>query len=718
MAGTKRRSTRQAATRKRSIYYEPDSDDDFDISSEDDFAPEEPRHDSTAEALLVDEAAPPPPQKRRKIAPRQSRPQTRSKSDGAKSRKRNTDKLKPLAAPKKKAHVDKAEDVEQKAFAGPTDGTSPPWTELPLDILQLIFHYASHPLHENTRTASHNAAWLIKAARTCRKFAQPALEAFYRAPPIHNQNHPHDLLALLQTPPESRSMDHKVKVKALAIDVNRLAYTAHGRPLFDLSTLVAELPLLQHLELLHPLDQAPFRGYHVARSWHYPPDLFSTLEQHAHKLKTWRWHRDMVGTRHSAELYSHMAQVHSGNAFKYLTKLTICRFNHDNDSAEPEAEPSEDTVAVAAPGLATSITLLPSLTDLTFISCDVLMDKFLERLPKNLERLEITNCLELTSPMLLAYLAVGGSHLRELVLNHNAALNLSFLSDLKARCPRLEVLKVDLRYYSERMNSNDAEPLYDAVLAEDDQPTWPPSLNHIQIEHPQRWTQTAAENLFRSLVDSAEDLPNLRTLILQTHINVAWRERAGFRDQWIERLQRVYLQKSPPPNPYLGSKRQHRLYKQALAHGRALPQDPAEIAGGFDSEDEVVTGARVSHIEVSSAKSHSGHTDIFSDSSLEEKKKPRRSARVAESQSAPSPSDPSTPSSSDDDDESADGGDAWRRKPEKFIQGCCAVVDVRIDNQRPREHQFTEADFRDAVESEEDEDWHEGIQEEGVGWGD
>ncbi|KAH9832714.1 hypothetical protein Tdes44962_MAKER00194 [Teratosphaeria destructans] len=623
MPPPKRRSSRQAATRKRSIYYEPDSDDDFDAATatdhDHDFGPD-------ADEPRVEEAPPPP--KRRKGAPRQARPQTRSRN----------------------------------SVVGKSDG----------------------------------------------------------APPIHNQVHPHDLLALLHTPPDSRALDHRVKIKALIIDVNRVAYTAHGRPLFDLSRLVAELPLLHHLELLHPLDQPPFRGYHLARSWHHPPDLFSTLEQHGHKLKTWRWHRDMVATRDPTALYTHMAQVHSGTAFSYLTKLTIARFNHDNDSAEPDADPSDETRAGPAPGLATSIALLPSLKDLTFISCDVLMDTFLERLPTTLERLEITNCLELTSAMLLAYLAGGGAHLRELVLNHNTALNLSFLTGLQATCPRLEVLKVDLRYYSERMNSNDAEPLYDAVLAEDDAPTWPASLQHIQIEHPQRWTQTAAGNLFRSLVDRARDLPDLRTLILQTHINVAWRERAGFRDQWIERLQRVYLQHSDPPNPYLGSKRQYRLYKQALASGRALPSNPTEIAGGFDSGDEVVTGHRVSHIAISPAKSHSGHTDIFSDSSPEETTRPRRSARVAESQSAPSPSDSTTPSSDDDDDDSADD-DYCRKKPENFIQGRCAVVDVRIDNQRPREHQFTEADFRDAAvvfESEEDEDWHEGIQEEGVGWGD
>jgi hypothetical protein len=41
-----------------------------------------------------------------------------------------------------------------------------------------------------------------------------------------------------------------------------------------------------------------------------------------------------------------------------------------------------------------------------------------------------------------------------------------------------------------------------------------------------------------------------------------------------------------------------------------------------------------------------------------------------------------------------------------FVQGLCQVVDVRIDNQRPREELFSERDFLDSERSG-DEDWTE-----------
>ena len=49
----------------------------------------------------------------------------------------------------------------------------------------------------------------------------------------------------------------------------------------------------------------------------------------------------------------------------------------------------------------------------------------------------------------------------------------------------------------------------------------------------------------------------------------------------------------------------------------------------------------------------------------------------------------------------------------------CNVVDVRIDNQRPRENLFTERDFLDS-EASGDEDWNEGadmeFEESGYAW--
>lgn len=694
-AGTKRRSTRQAATRKRSVYVDPDTDDDdFEAAGEDDFQPDP-------------EPVRPPPQKRQRVAAR-TKHVTRSKSVSQGKSKAAKPGLKAVG---RRRRWNTINETPRKEYKGPSDGRIPAWTTLPIEILRDIFIFASQPLHEHSRTSTSNVDWLMKTARVCRAFAQPALEAYYISPGLLSSMHPHHLLELLQIPKDKRYMDYNVKSKSISVDVRRLAYTAHNRTLFDLSTLLAELPRLQHLEVLHPVDEPPFRPLNI-QPWHYPPALFRTLQTSGQRLKSFRWSREMINAD-ASELYGFMAQIHSSKPFEYLERLTVCGFRY-NDSAEPG--PPEEGSDVTAPGLATSMTLLPDLKDLTFISCDVVMDKFLERLQKTLERLELTNCLELTSDMLQTYLVTGGSQLRELVLDHNTSLNLAFLPALRTFCPKLEVLKMDLRYYSERMNSFDADPLYDELLAVDEIPTWPASLRHLELVHLQKFPAEAAQNLFRSLVDGAADLPELRYLVLQAHINIPWRDRAGFRDQWIERLQRVYLRRSELPDPHLGSLRQFRLWKQAQAAGRGrVPGSPDPLANSNeDSDDDFIANRKLSHIQLSPAKPHDGDTDVYSDSSPEKRPRPtRRSQRVAEASQASQSASPAAGADSDAESPVADEDtDAWRKLPEFHIQGLCNVVDIRIDNQRPRENQFTEGDFLDS-EASGDEDWHEGAEDEG-----
>lgn len=711
LAGSKRRSTRQAVSRskKRSIYAEPDTDDDFDFEDggEEEYAPEPQPEPQAAPRRLQKHAA-------------RTRHHTRSKSSKVKAGAQP--KLKGVGRRRKWNTIGEA---PKKAFKGPSDGRVPDWTSLPIDILREVFFYASQPLHEQTRTSAGNVDWLVKTARVCRAFATPALEVYYRSPSLLTNMHPHHLLELLQMPKEKRYMDYNVKTKSLYIDVRKLAYSAHNKGLFDLSYLVAGLPQLQYMEILHPIDEPPFRPVRI-QNWQYPANLFQAFEQRGTRLKSWRWNRDMMPTPDHRPIYEVIAQTHTSKPFESVESLTICGFDW-NDSAEPASSDDlpEGVILDTAPGLATSICLLPNLKDLTFISCEVVVNKFLERLPKDLERLEITNCLELTSGMLQRFLVSGGSQLRELVLNHNPALNLAFLGGLKMLCPKLELLKTDLRYYSEKLNSNDAEPLYDELLAADEIPTWPSTLRHLELIHLQRWAAEAAQNTFRSLVESAAELPDLRFLVLQAHINIPWRDRAEFRDQWIERLQRVYARRSEPPNPYLGSLRQFKLWKQAQAEGWDL-KDGGRGHVDDDSDDDFTIGRRISFVQISPAKRHDGDTDVYSDSSPEKKisdPEPvrRRSTRVAQAASQASAS--ASPPANDSDDSATEGdddADDWRKQPEKYIQGLCTVVDIRIDNQRPRENQFTEGDFLDS-EASGDEDWKEGNEdgeeeEEGYAW--
>ena len=81
-AATTRRSGRQAATRKRSLYYDPDTDDDFQASDgEADYSPD-PLHAAAPAPTRAPAraSAQGPATKKRKTSRKTHRPQTRSKA--------------------------------------------------------------------------------------------------------------------------------------------------------------------------------------------------------------------------------------------------------------------------------------------------------------------------------------------------------------------------------------------------------------------------------------------------------------------------------------------------------------------------------------------------------------------------------------------------------------------------------------------------------------
>ncbi|KAJ8606994.1 hypothetical protein MRB53_040591 [Persea americana] len=236
---SKRRSSRQMASRKRSRYAEPDTDDDLMEQSDFDSDQEPPRELTGASR----------PSKLQKIT--KHRPKTRSKTTPSKTPARRKKKQKKrqtfvVGQPRRARTVQKEDELLPGKFTGPSDGVIPAWTSLPQNILRDIFSFGSQPL------TAENATWLVGAARTCRAFMEPALEALYHWPAIWSPLHLHRLLELLKRK-EGRLMNYDVKIRRLDIDVRRLAYTAHNRPLFDLSELIPEMPRLQHMEIVHQL---------------------------------------------------------------------------------------------------------------------------------------------------------------------------------------------------------------------------------------------------------------------------------------------------------------------------------------------------------------------------------------------------------------------------------------------------------------------------------
>ena len=293
-ASRSRRSVRQADTRKRSVYVDPETDDDFEgYNEEGDYEPlaKKPRLTTTVSRLRRSDSlersplvTPSPNRKRRSQARRSKRQQTIGSSVVNKvaslvGRPRRIDRR-----PRK---VKKA-SISSKAVI-PSDGKIPPWQTLPYETLLQIFTYAyTHTTESRT--------WLVRTGRrVCRAFAEPALTAFYQSPELPSAQHFACLHNLLQIPTSQHWIDYRVKVKRLELDNNVFILRGNDREATDPSALIRSLPLLNELLITSRLDKPPYRR-HSKPKWRYPDTLFSDLESQGKRLKAWRWNALFIST--------------------------------------------------------------------------------------------------------------------------------------------------------------------------------------------------------------------------------------------------------------------------------------------------------------------------------------------------------------------------------------------------------------------------------------
>lgn len=641
----------QRRRRHATQYQEPDTDDDFEAKDE--------------------QVAEPSATQRKVVAQNSSRDRkaTRSKQvDRPRKPPIAAARTAPSSRPAQKAPVQRIE----------SDGVVPPWATLPFEILLQTFIFASYPLIDENSRPAPSIAWLCNLSRTCRAFAEPAITALYHSPPLVALDKPHRLLELLAEHSEHRFFNYRTKVKGLDIDLMRtLAYTAPGRGVFQLKDLIPVLPNLEDIHIFDIRDHPLHRRLGHSIRWHYPDSIFESLIENGRHLKSWWWNRTFCFKTEAPEWIKHM---HRSSPFQSLQSVKFTNFAPEKRS--DDATSSEKVLADA-------VTSLPKLSQLAFESSAVVNGTLLQLLPSALQSITINNCGSLKSDEFQDFLGSHGSHLKNLVLDHNQSLEISFLCQLKQSCPRLETFKMDLNYYNSHATHNDSEPIYIDLLREDEIPTWPSTLRSIEMIHLRKWTHAAADNFFGSLINSASQLPDLRSLILKANINVGWRDRVAIREHWIGRLHRVFLRKSPPPSPHLVSLKAFRSWKQAQANG-SIAAPPKRT---------------LSHIEIQSSDPKTLPIRTSAESKAIEKQK-KQTAGFDRKRLRTRGKDPAIETSTSDGDSNSDSRYATNDEEEKlFIQGMCDVVDVRIDNQRPREELFNENDFLDA-EASDDEDWN------------
>lgn len=610
-----RRSTRAPAS-----YREPSTDEDLD------------RVISRFPEVLANGAAQQPDHR---SSPRKSRPGNNSPSKKT--------KISTQDSPRKRRRVEP--QMPEESITAPS-GPIPPWTTLPYHILFNIFHLASYPLVDyREAVALPSGKWLVDIALLCRAFAEPALAALYHTPVLIPPRKAHRIVQLLSQPQESLAINYASKVQELLVDVRLVLAYKSGPSLgyFDLSKLIEKVPHIKTLRLYHRHDGvAPLLlATHTPR-WTYRDSIFDTLKRCNVRLHTFDWNARFMDP---SNLVVMMQNRHREAPFRGLRDLKLFQIPSDERVAENDQEVEE----LIETKLAVALRELPELRRLSFTDCAVVNEVLLPRLPTTLTSLTIDNCDELTSETFAPFLASHGSHLRELVLKHNRHLNLSFIVGLAESCPNLERLSVDFIMHNWPPYYN-GTPHFNHLLKPGEVPTWPKTLQAIEMLQLRNWDKAKAAAFFSSLVDSAPDLKDLRRIVISATVQMGWQDRASFRKRWIRKIERMFLRKDEPPK------------------STAAEAGPAD---GVASMPVKRQSARIAQQRLSGM-----------DGDSDESKTPSGATTNTET-------------------EVSDVEDI----KDTYVQGMCDVVQLRIDNLRPADMQFKEDDFIDSEVSG-DEEWN------------
>lgn len=588
----------------------------------------------------------------------------------------------------KRASRAKRRKLSPQADEQPT-GAIPDWTDprVSFDCWTDIFLYAARL----GTTDDLSTGWLAHAATTCRAFAEPALTALYRCPPVRTSIKAKRLASLLVRRPEDNFCNYRAKIEALHLNTH---FVAHGA----LHALIYTLSRLKELIIYTPMDQPPYRDLDKNVRWHYCREIFSALEPAgADKpfptlLRSWEWSGRFVGG--CVPTVESMALVHQTPPFSQLTRLSLTNFqvpSLSNLLQPPNTEEGElqayheDGVVIEA--TARAISHLTKLNHLVFESSTVMNDRLLPLLPKNLVHLELINCWEVRSEDLAKFLRTHGRNLRILTLLHNQSLDLGFLTDLSESCPNLRELHMNLMYYRHHDFFNDADPMYDQALLPSQVPKWPSGLRVINIENIRNWSVEAAEMCFQSLIDSAGNLTSLRHLSIKTMLDIPWQSRATMRREWREKMEKVFLRPfeapkacttlRPPPK-----EERNPVTREDESHGPPTPPSrrSGRLAAHSQDSDSPVSRAK-------SLRRHRGKS-LYREPDTDE--------------------DVMETSESDDESDLADGDEPQRsgEQGELTIQGLCTTISIQVDNQKVREQQFGMEDFLDVDEDESEEEWN------------
>ncbi|KAJ6141341.1 hypothetical protein N7470_010237 [Penicillium chermesinum] len=312
--------------------------------------------------------------------------------------------------------------LPKKQYTVPTVSSEviPPWQSLPYHILLDIFFHISYPLGNDPKLAST----LVGIARLCRAFFEPAMAALYYSPPITTPYQAHRLLILLTTPLELLLMNYAQKIKELHIDAETILTYKSGRLLgyFRLEDLLARCPALHTLRIYHPDDKIigiPPWALKSAK-WSYSNSLFAAIESCGVRLRRWEWNGRFFSESDDDPI-PRIESCHDALSFNGMKDLQMIRLQGSGDfDHEIPVNPTTELSLIRA------LEGLPQLERLEFVECTLLTNTILTQLPLGVRFLTICNCDRLTALSIQDLLEARGDQLRELNLDHNRYMSMSF----------------------------------------------------------------------------------------------------------------------------------------------------------------------------------------------------------------------------------------------------------------------------------------------------
>lgn len=620
---------------------------------------------------------------------------------GKKKRKRQLS----LESRKRTARVVKGTEAEKQFPLANLGEKIPKWQELPYHVLIKIFHYACDSLLGDV--CKETIIFLLGTARLCKSFMEPVLSVLYYSPPLHPLRRMQRLIVHLASQTEDSALNYRAKIKYL--DLEPQCPPVHIEELLKLT------PLLRGLRIYFWEQPTRHQSRLKTSTKNFRESVFFNLQAHQVRLQEWLWNSSFIAHK---QLVFQLFDIHSQQPFQSLRRLTFIDY---------DGSPFKDEE------LARGINKLPQLRELSFHNVKIIGRKLFSLLSTELEVLEITDCPLITSEWLNSFLVPHGQSIQRLILLHNKSLNLSFLSELDAKCPQIEYMRVDLGFSNAK---------FETLLLPNEIPRWPSSLQHLELFHLRKWDLKVADMFFSSLVNSAAVLPNLRQLKIKASLEESgWRDRIAFRDKWMARLRNVFLRASPPPNPHFRSIDAFHDHKRHLTASDsktsfinlASPKLFLPISKIHQRDGDF------SHIEIKPPTGNAHQSNIENGNEIGiQKTQTRRSKRIQlqeqDHQSnfshfSPPPrrrrsrrpkrhssDDPSTAEDSAlDDCTETPSSNTSAADQDLHIQGMCDVVSILLDNLRPTEDHFDENDFLDE-EISGDEDWNgeDGYESEGV----